>query len=124
MKRVYKKKSLFDPKKVGQFAFTLFIIFIAYKILTPPNDELARVDSPDGTRSARLRRVFYYDNQPSYKIDCREEGKVIWLNLYHLPAYTNIPAESAQAGIAWSPDSDRIDFLMNGTSIWHHAFDE
>jgi hypothetical protein len=124
MKRDYKKQPLFNPRKAGQFAFTLFIVFIAYKILTPPSDELVRIDSPDGTRSARLRRVSYYDNQPSFKVDCRDAGKIVWLNLFHLPAYTNSPVESAQADLAWSPDSGRIDFLMNGTSIWHHAFDD
>jgi hypothetical protein len=122
MKRVYKKKALFDSKKAGQLAFTLFVVFIAYKILTPPSDELARIDSPDGTQSARLVRYFYYNNQPSYKVYHREAGKAFWLNVYHLPAYTNVPPEAAAPGIEWSSDSSRLDFLMNGTSIWHQAF--
>ena len=124
MKRVYKQKSLFDPKKAGQIALTLFVLFIAYKILTPPSDELARIDSPDGTRSARLVRYFYYDNQPSYKVYHREAGKAVWLSVYQLPAYTNVPPEAAAPAIEWSPDSSRLDVLMNGTSIWHQVFDE
>ncbi|HSR88472.1 MAG TPA: hypothetical protein VLL07_05920 [Pontiella sp.] len=124
MKRVYKKKPLFDAKKAGQLVFILFIAFIAYRILTPPSDELARIDSPDGTQSARLVRYFYYDNQPSYKVYCREADKPIWLNIYHLPAYTNVPPEAAMPAIAWSSDSRRLDFLMNGTSIWHYVFDK
>ncbi len=124
MKRVYKKKPLFDPKKAGQICFTLFLAYIAYKILTPPSDELARIDSPDGTRSARLVRYFYYNNRPSYKVFSRETGKAFWLSQYHLPAYTNVPPEAAAPGIAWSSDSSRLDFLMNGTSIWHHVFNE
>ena len=79
MKRVYKKKTRFDPKRAGTIAFALFVLFIAYKILTPPSEELARTDAPDGTRSARLVRYFYFDNQPSYKVYARETGKVLWL---------------------------------------------
>lgn len=123
MKRVYKKRSLFDSKKLGQFAFTLFIVFIAYKILTPPSNETARIISPDGSKTARLRTFYYYDNQPSYKIYYREAGKRAWLNLLYLPAYTNAPSH-AEADIEWSGDSDRLDFLINGTSIWHHAFSD
>jgi len=122
MKRIYKKKPLFERKKAGHFLFALFVLFIAYKILTPPSDELARIDAPDGTRSARLVRYFYYDNRPSYKVYSREAGKPFWLSVYHLPAYTNVPPEAASPGIEWSSDSSRLDFLMNGTSIWHHIF--
>jgi hypothetical protein len=121
MKREYKKRSAFNPRKLGQFAFTLFIVFIAYRILTPPSNETARIDSPDGTMTARLRTFYYYDNQPSYKIYYRETGKRAWLNLLYLPAYTNAPS-NAEAGIEWSRGSDRLDFLIDGTSIWHHAF--
>jgi hypothetical protein len=123
MKRTYKKRSLFDFKKLGQFAFTLFIVFIAYRILTPPSDETARISSPDGTKSARLRTFYYYDNQPSYKIYYRETGKKAWLNLLYLPAYTNTPPETAKAELEWSSDSRQLDFLINGSSIWHHVFE-
>lgn len=124
MRRTYKKRALFDFKKLGQMAFTLFVVFVAYRILTPPSRETARIDSPDGSKTARLRTFYYYDNQPSYKIYCRETGKLAWLNLLYLPAYTNVPAESAKATIEWSGNSDRLDFLINGTSIWHHTFAE
>ena len=99
MKRVYRKKSRFDPKKAGQIAFTLFVLFIAYKILTPPSEEVVRIDSPDGTLSARLVRYFYYNDQPSYKVYYRETGKPFWLSVYHLPAYTNVPPETAAPAI-------------------------
>jgi hypothetical protein len=124
MKRSYKKRKAFDLKRLGQLVFTLFVVFIAYKILTPPSNETARIESPDGSKTARLRTYYYYDNQPSYKIYYREAGKKAWLNLLHLPAYTNVPPESAEASLKWSSNSERIDFLMNGTSIWHHTFAE
>ncbi|VGO22765.1 hypothetical protein [Pontiella sulfatireligans] len=123
MKRTYKKRALFDSKKLGQLVFGLFIVFIAYKILTPPSDETARIASPDGSKTARLRTFFYYDNQPSYKIYYRETGKRAWLNLLYLPAYTNTPPEATEAGIEWSADSEQLFFTINGSSIWHHAFE-
>ncbi len=123
MKRTYKKRSLFDFRKLGQFVFTLFIIFIAYKILTPPSDETARIVAPDGSKTARLRTFYYYDNQPSYKIYYRDSGKKAWLNLLYLPAYTNGPSSGFNADLEWSSDSTQLDFLMNGTSIWYHIFE-
>ena len=123
MKRSYKKRSVFDFKRLGQFVFTLFVVFIAYKILTPPSNEAARVKSPDGSKTARLRTFYYYDNQPSYKVYYRDSGKRIWLNLLYLPAYTNTPAKTTEADLEWSADSEQLDFLINGSSIWHHVFE-
>ncbi|MEN7973603.1 MAG: hypothetical protein ABFR47_07190 [Verrucomicrobiota bacterium] len=124
MKQRYKKQRLFDLKKLGQLFFTLFVVFVAYKILTPPSDETARIESPDGSKTARLRTIYYLDNQPSYKVDYRDSGKRTWLRLLHLPSYTNAPPESHNPSIGWSPDSRHLLFKMNGTSIWHHTFEQ
>ncbi len=99
------------------------MVFIAFKILTPPSEALSTIASPNGTRTARLIRYFYFDGQPSYKIHYRNQDESTWLGLFHLPAFTNIPPEQAEPSITWSEDSGRIDFLMNGTSIWHHVFE-
>ncbi len=122
MRREYKKKALFDSKRIGMGAFTLFIVFVALKILTPPSTVMEQADAPDGSKTARLR-MFYYDSHPSYKIDYHEDGKLLWLNLLYLPSATNTPPETATKSLAWSPGSERIDFLVNGTSVWHHAFE-
>ncbi|HEY5621977.1 MAG TPA: hypothetical protein VIR77_05185 [Pontiella sp.] len=121
MKRTYRRRSKPGGKKLGQIAFTLFIVYIAYRILTPSSNEVTRI-SPDGSKTAKLRTFYYYENQPSYKIYYRESDKHVWLNLLYLPAYTNIPSESATASIQWSPDSDQLHLLINETSIWHHVF--
>ena len=52
----------------GRILFGLFVIFIAYRILTPPSEVAQRADSPDGSKTARLKTEFYFDNQPSYRI--------------------------------------------------------
>lgn len=119
MKRTYKKQALFDKKRLGQFGFTLFVVFIAYRILTPPSDETLRITSPDGSKTARLRTFFYYDKQPSYKIYYREDGKRVWLNLLYLPVYTNTPPETHHPALQWSTDSGQIEFFLSGTSVCH-----
>lgn len=111
-------------RHLGTLAFVIFMLFVAYRILTPRRDELQRLESPDGSRSARLSRHYLYDKQPSYRIHYRETEKRLWQPLYYLPAYTNVPPEAAKPLIAWTADSTRLDFLMNGTSIWHHVFEE
>jgi len=122
MRRSYKKHSLLDPKRLGFGIFTLFIVFVAFKILTPPSMEVALIDSPDGSKTARLRK-FYYVSQPSYKIYYRETDKLVWECLLYLPSYTNTPHATATESIEWAPDSENLFFKINGTSIWSHAFE-
>jgi hypothetical protein len=111
-----------DFKSIRTVAFMMFIVFVAYKILTPPSIEVARVQSPDGTKTARLRK-FYYVSQPSYKIYYRDVNRRLWLNLLYLPSYTNIPHATAVEALQWSSDSEHLSFMINGTSIWDHTFE-
>ncbi|RKX40109.1 MAG: hypothetical protein DRP64_13175 [Verrucomicrobia bacterium] len=113
---------MLDPKRLGFGIFTLFIVFVAFKILTPPSMEVALIDSPDGSKTARLRK-FYYVSQPSYKIYYRETDKLVWECLLYLPSYTNTPHATATESIEWAPDSENLFFKINGTSIWSHAFE-
>ena len=122
-KRNYRKRLPFDRKKLGVGIFTLFIVYVAFKILTPPSTDVAVLASPDGSRVAKLRK-FYYVSQPSYKIYYREAGNRTWLNLLYLPSYTNMPHATATESLEWSPDSEHLLFKINGTSIWHHTFDQ
>ncbi|MDF7798327.1 hypothetical protein P4C99_02565 [Pontiellaceae bacterium B1224] len=124
MKQTYKKRTLFNASKLGQIAFALFVIFIAYRILTPPSNETVRIISPDGSKTARLRTFFYFDNQPSYEVYYQKNDKKPWVKLLYLPVYTNTPPELHQPDLQWSKASDQIDFLINGTSIWHHTFSD
>jgi hypothetical protein len=123
MKRIYKKHAAFDRKRIGYAVFTLFVVFVAFKILTPPTRELVRIDSPDGSMTARLR-MFHYTSEPSYKVDYREVDKVVWLNLLYLPSYTNAPHSPTQMGLEWSRNSERIYLKLDDTPIWQHAFEQ
>ena len=122
MKRDYKKRPMLDLKHVGKIVFALFVIFIAYRILTPPSEETLVIDSPDGSKTARLKTEFYFDNQPSYKIYCRTADQKRWEALFYIPAFTNTPANTHNPDLQWSENSSRLDFLISGTSIWHHSF--
>ena len=118
------RRPFFHParrRSWGRAAFILFLIFVAYRILTPNTKEVARIPSPNGARTARLRKI-YYVAQPSYKIDYRQTGKWLWLNLLYLPAYTNAPSETTVETLQWSPDSQKLFFRINNTSIWSHTF--
>jgi hypothetical protein len=118
----YKKHRLpFDRRQLGMALFVLFLVFVAYRILTPPEEEVATAVSPDGRKVARLRKI-YYVSQPSYKVEYREIEKPLWQNLLYLPSYTNIPHRAAVEQLEWTPDSEALHFIMNGTSIWHHTF--
>ncbi len=120
MKRTYRQQRSSGFRKLGTFLFSLFVLFVAYRILTPPKKELARISSPDGKKEARLRRI-YYVSQPSYKIDYREKGNRLWLNLLYLPSYTNVPPDAARAAIRWGPESERLYFSINGSNIWSYT---
>lgn len=121
MRKRYIRRLPFDRKKLGTGLFTLFVVYVAFKILTPPSMEVAVVTSPDGSKTARLRK-FYYVSQPSYKVSYRDADKPTWLNLLYLPSYTNVPHETAMESLEWAADSKDLTFKINGTSIWHHAF--
>ena len=107
-------------QRIGRVAFTLFLLFVAFRILTPKSETLTKVESPDGTKTARLRRI-HYVSEPSYKIDVRERGKVVWLNLLYLPVCTNVPAGAAKT-LQWSADSRRLIFRANDEVVRTYRF--
>ncbi|QBG46280.1 hypothetical protein EGM51_02250 [Verrucomicrobia bacterium S94] len=124
MKRNYRKRPAFDVRNPGKVIFALFVVFIAYRILTPPSEDTLIVTSPDGSRTARLKTEFYFDHQPSYKIYFRDTDQKYWNSLYYIPAYTNMPPETHHPDLKWSENSVRLDFMLGGSSIWHHVFSE
>lgn len=99
--------------------FALFVVFIAYRILTPPSRESEPIASPDGSREARLRVVRFYDDHLTYKIQCRTAGKPAWIGLGQLVTNEHLFAETE---LRWSENSERLNLLFDGTSVWDHAF--
>lgn len=121
MKRVYKKPPKFSIKQVATGIFVVFVLFIAYVILEPPNEEIARIESPDGSKEARLRRFQYTSEEPTYRVYYRESGKWAWLNLLQLPG-SKIENEVAQIQLEWSTNSERLYLHINEAAYWHHTF--
>jgi hypothetical protein len=90
--------------------------FIAFRMLTPPQNNLYQ-DAPNGSQQARLKTFYYTPGIPSYKIYTRPTGTLLWKNQLYLPAYTNTPRPTAS--LQWTHDSQRLDLLINQTSLWH-----
>jgi hypothetical protein len=106
-----------NRQTVQKVAMGLFMTFIAFRILTPPSHNLL-LDAPNGTQQARLKTFYYTEDIPSYKVYTRPTGTLLWKNQLYYPAFTNTPNPKAQ--LQWSSDSQRLDLLINQTSIWHH----
>lgn len=108
-------------KRLPLIILAAFMLFVAYMILTPTHEKLMRVEAPDGSKTARLQRV-YYESRPSYRIDYREPGKIVWLNLFDSQVQLSDSEEHSDAAIAWSEDSTRLDLFINGILVWQHSF--
>ncbi|OUX38872.1 MAG: hypothetical protein CBE26_00375 [Kiritimatiellaceae bacterium TMED266] len=107
---------LLNRSIIRKIGITCFMAFIAFRILTPPQKNLFQ-DAPNGSQQARLKIFYYTQDIPSYKIYTRPNGTLLWKNQLYLPAYTNTPNPTAT--LKWSHDSQRLDLLINQTSIWH-----
>jgi len=106
-------------RAIGFLVLMGFVLFIAFRILTPPTEEIQRVTAPDGSREARLMHV-YYTSDPGYKIATRTRG--LWHTQLYLPEYKNNSTAKREASIRWSPDSEQLFFEMNGRIIWSETF--
>ena len=123
MKRAYKLPSNITKNQWFARIFTFSVLLFAiYKILTPNQTVVEKVTSPDGQITARLRKI-YYVQQPSYKIDYHTQEYRLWLNLLYLSQYTNVPSKTACETLSWDSDT-QLNFKINGTSIWTHAFEK
>ncbi|MBC8206361.1 MAG: hypothetical protein ISR85_04610 [Kiritimatiellales bacterium] len=119
----FRKHSMFTgmPKGrvIGFLALMGFVLFIAFRILTPPTEVVQRISAPDGSREARLQHVFYYSD-PGYKISTRTRR--FWHTQLYLPEYKGDSAEQRKAAIRWSADSKELFFEINGTPVWSESF--
>ena len=109
---------LLNRQNVQKIGMGLFMFFIAFRILTPPSNN-KYYNAPNGTQQARLKTFYYTEGIPSYKVYTRPNGNLLWSNKLYWPAFTNTP--NPVAHLQWSSDSQRLDLLINGTSIWHRV---
>jgi len=106
-------------RAIGLLVLMGFVLFISFRIFTPPTKVVETVPSPNGRREARLVHVFYY-SEPGYKIATRT-GR-FWHTLFYLSEYTEVPFKDRVEKLGWSSDSKQLIFEINGKSIWSYDF--
>jgi hypothetical protein len=106
-------------RAVGLLALMGFVLFVSFRIFTPPVKTVQILSAPDGSREARLQRV-YYSSKPGFKIATREHR--LWHTILYLPEYTNAPAGALNEKLRWSPDAETLYFDINGKTVWRCDF--
>jgi len=119
----FRKRSFFDGmppiRVIGFLALMGFVLFVAFRIFTPPTEVIQTLSAPDGSREARLMHV-YYTSDPGYKIATRR-GR-FWHTALYLPEYKEDSSAEREAVIRWSPDSKQLFFEINGKAVWRENF--
>ena len=62
-----------NRQTVQKIGMVLFMVFIAFQILTPPSNNNV-YHAPNGTQQARLKTFYYTEGIPSYKVYTRSSG--------------------------------------------------
>ena len=102
----------------GKIAFAGFVLFVTFRILTPPKETVTVVTSPDGKREARLRRV-YYTSQGWYLVEFRAPKKRLWKPLFRCPS----PEDGATPRLRWRNGGRVLSLELNGSNLWRYSFD-
>lgn len=114
-------------RTLGILVLMGFVLFVAFRILTPPVKTVLVVAAPDGSREARLQHVYYY-SKPGFRISVREtppdRSPVFnpWNTVFYLPEYTNAPAGEGDGRLRWSGSSSRLYFEIDGVTVWGREF--
>lgn len=120
----FRKRSFFAGmppiRVIGFLALMGFVLFVAFRIFTPPTKLIQTLSAPNGLHTARLMNVYYYSD-PGYKISMRRGGG-LWHTVLYLPEYTGNETGKREATLRWSPDSKHLYFDMNGKPIWSESF--
>lgn len=107
-------------RAIGFLALMGFVLFVSFRIFTPPTEVIQQISAPDGSRDARLVLVYYYSD-PGYKIATRTRR--LWHTQLYLPEYTGDAAAERKASLRWSADSTKLFFEMNGKPVWSEMFE-
>ena len=119
----FQKRSFFTGmspgRAIGFLALMGFVLFIAFRIFSPPEKVILSVTSPDGTHEVRLLHVFYY-SEPGYRVSVRR--KIGWGTLFYLAEYPDVSAKDREEKLIWSSDSEQLFFEVNGKRLWGYDF--
>ena len=110
-------RGVYVPRAVGYF---VGFILLWMKILKEPTWLVHRLDSPDGSKTAVLKRVQYL--QHYYKVQARE-GK-LWHTVFATGSITNTYQVDLRERIMWSDDSEKLYFTLQGKMVAGYDFGE
>jgi len=107
-------------RAIGFLVLMGFVLFVSFRIFTPPAKTVQILSAPDGSREARFQHIYYY-SKPGFKIAVRERH--FWHTLFYLAEYTNAPTGALNEKLRWSGDSKRLYFDINDKPVWGYDFE-
>lgn len=109
------------PRWIVALVGVVVVMYVALHILVPPAWMIQRLDSPDGTRSARLLRTRYAAKE-SLVVKARDGWGL--RTLFYSPPLTNDFRVDLGERLYWSEDSRRLFLRLEGRSAWGYDFNE
>ena len=94
------------------------LLWVGLKIMVPPRWTVQRLDSPNGERAATLMRSQYL--KQNFEIHVRDGG--LWRTAYYSDPIPSDYRLDLGERLAWSEDSDRLYFRLQGRVVWGYDF--
>lgn len=108
------------PRWIVALVGVVVVMVAALRILVPPAWMIQRLDSPDGSRTARLLRTRYV-NRESLVVKARDRWGL--RTLFYSPPLTNDFRVDLGERLSWSDDSRRLFLKMEGRPVWGYDFE-
>jgi hypothetical protein len=109
------------PRWIVGLVGVVVVMYVALRILVPPSWMIQRLDSPDGSRTARLLRTRYVSRE-NLVVQARDRWGL--RTLFYSPALTNDFRVDLGERLSWSEDSRRLFLKLEGRPAWGYDFDE
>ena len=106
------------PRGVVVAVVACGLIWMSLRIFVAPSWIVQRLDSPDGGRSAQLRRARYLGEHFVIRV---KEGR-LWQTVFFGERITNDNRVDLGERLAWSEDSSRLYFRLQGRPVWGYDF--
>lgn len=108
------------PRWIVALAAVVVAMYVALRILVPPSWMIQRLDSPDGSRSARLLRTRYVSRE-NLVVQARDRWGL--RTLFYSPSLTNDFRVDLGERLYWSEDSRRLFLRVEGRPVWGYDFE-
>lgn len=118
--KLLRSEGVLVPRWVVLVAVSLVLLWVGLKILVPPRWIVQRLDSPDGQRSAMLMRSQYL--KQNFEVHVKDGG--LWHTAYYSDPVPSDNRLDLGERLAWSDDSSRLYFRLQGRFIWGYDFSQ